>query len=205
MKELYYINFGEYTKECLLIALKKAFLIVELDSDVESITILISTSSQKYLLSEVFSSDDVKNKCCHIDELRVGIRFETVKTYCQCHTSKHILIPLCVSPNDYLKFEDNWYAYYWIVVPWTLEESEDWLKVHSAIDVKTNIIIANNYVLDEQVKNAIDWIKATSFPNEGFQHPLDLNRLKSMANALVTCGYITEYYSVLYYCFMCVH
>lgn len=38
--------------------------------------------------------------------------------------------------------------------------------------------------MDERVVNAIEWLKATSFPNEGYHHPLDENRLHAMANAL---------------------
>lgn len=44
--------------------------------------------------------------------------------------------------------------------------------------------MAYNFNVDERVINAIEWLKTTSSPNEGYHHPNDENRLHIMANAL---------------------
>lgn len=200
MKEVYYVNQQTYSTDCLKKAIIKGLKIVKSDDSVKTIVILVSTANQFSLLSNLFSAAEIKNRCCHIQEENVGIRFETVKTYSVPVSSDQILIPLCVNPKDLYQYEDEWCIQYWIVVPWIMSEMESWLKVHSAKDVSNEEVISNDFVLDEKVQNGIDWLKATSFPNEGFNHPLDYNRLKCMANAVVECHLDFSYDSVLYYC-----
>lgn len=200
MKEVYYVNTQTYSKDCLMQALAKGIQLLKSDSNIKPIVIIVPTTNQFSLLSEFFSTSDIKNRCCAMPELKAGIRFETVKTYRPSVSDNHILITLCVSPKDLIPFEDEWGAKYWIVVPWIFDEMDSWLKVHSAIDIATGTTIANEFSIDEKVQNGIGWLKATSYPNEGFHHPLDSNRLKCMANAIASCGYIVDYNSVLYYC-----
>lgn len=200
MKEVYYVSQQPYSIDCLKRAVVKALQIKKSDDSVKTIVIMVPTASQFSLLTELFSSTDIKNRCYHFEKENVGIRLETVKTYSVPVSSNQILIPLCVNPKDLFQFEDEWCAQYWIIVPWIMSEMESWLKVHSAKDVSNGEIIANDFLLDAKVQNGIEWLKATSFPNEGFNHPLDYNRLKCMANAIAECGLNITYESVLYYC-----
>lgn len=200
MKSVYYVNKTPYCTDSLKLAVEKGLKLAKEATDVTTMVIVVSTTSQYSLLAELFSSSEIKNKSCYIPELNLSIRIETVKTYTSHTYNCHIFIPLCVSSKELLKFEDEWNAQYWIVVPWLMSEMESWLKVHSAIDVQTNATIANDYSLEEKVQNGIGWLKATSYPNEGFNHPLDSNRLKCMANAIASCGYEITYDSVLFYC-----
>ncbi len=200
MKEVYYVNQQPYNVECLKRAIVKALQIQKSDDGVQTIVIIVPAASQFSLLSELFSSADIKNRCYHLEKENIEIRFETVKSYSAPVSSNQILIFLCVSPKGLYQFEDEWCAQYWIIVPWIMSEMESWLKVHSAKDVSNGVTLANDYSLDEKVQNGINWLKATSFPNEGFSHPLDYNRLKCMANAIAEFDLIISYESVLYYC-----
>ena len=200
MKEVYYINKQPYSADCLKLAVDKGLNIAQEHSDVTTMVIMVPTTSQFTLLSCLFSSNVIKNRYTHVPQLNLGIRIETVKTYTPHVSDNHILIPLCVSQNDLIKFEDEWNARFWIIVPWLMTEMVSWLKVHSAVDVQTGDTITNDYCLDEKVENGIGWLKATSYPNEGFIHPLDSNRLKCMANAISACGLGVTYDSVLHYC-----
>ena len=200
MKEIYYVNATQYVDDCLKSAMSKAISIAKTDEDVKQIIIVVPTKNQFSLLHSVFPEKAVKNNGCQIIGTKPGVRFETVKTLSPYSSNRAILVPLCLSQKDLIKYEDECGFYYWIVVPWLYSELEPWLKVHSAVDVATNKPIEANYAVDEKIKNAIGWLKATSYPNEGFSHPLDLNRLKSMSNAIAQYGLAPDYDAILYYC-----
>lgn len=200
MKTIYYVNAKQYNKDCLISAISNAISIAKADEEVKQIIIVVPTKSQFNLLTSVFSIKTINQKCYHTDEINVGFRFETVKTLPSYSSCKVILIPLCLSQKDLIKFEDEWSFCYWIVVPLLYSELESWLKVHSAIDVATNKPIEANFSIDEKIQNAIGWLKATSYPNEGFIHPLDLNRLKCMSNAIAQSGLSVDYDAIFHYC-----
>ena len=54
--------------------------------------------------------------------------------------------------------------------------------------------------IDPRVAHAIEWLKATSNPNQGFTHPRDIERLKQMANALSHYKVIENKDTIVYYC-----
>ena len=200
MKETYYVNAKQYNGDCLKSAIRKAFSIAKTDEEVKQIIIVVSTKSQLSLLDSVFPEKAITGRCYHVTGTNVGVCFETVKTLSPYSSCTAILVPLCLSQKDLIKYEDEWTLRYWIVVPWLYSELESWLKVHSAIDVATDKPIEANYTIDEKIQNAIGWLKATSYPNEGFIHPLDLNRLKCMSNAIAQSGLIADYDAILHYC-----
>lgn len=138
------------------------------------------------------------SRSLHCDEPSCGILVKTIKNYDPSYP--HVLIPAFVSEKELVKFEDEWNARIWVVVPDSYVNLEPWLKVHSAENIDTGQSLLWDATLDERVINAIEWLWATSFPNEGFSHPLDMNRLKSMANALASKNVPLDYYSVLHYC-----
>ena len=86
------------------------------------------------------------------------------------------------------------------MAPYNLPSLDSWLKVHSAVNVETGEELIMNESLDSRVINGIEWLWATSYPNEGFNHPLDLNRLKCMANALAANNVPLGFYPILHYC-----
>ena len=200
MKETYFVNTKQYDHNCLKSVISKAISIAKADEEVGQIIIVVPTKTQFGLLESVFSEKVISGRCYHVTGANIGVRFETVKTLSPYLSCKAVFVALCLSQKDLIKYEDEWSFRYWIVVPWHYSELESWLKVHSAIDVATNIPIEANYSVDEKIQNAIGWLKATSYPNEGFIHPLDLNRLKSMSNAIAQSGIIADYDAVLHYC-----
>lgn len=72
------------------------------------------------------------------------------------------------------------------------------MNLHEAINIETNESVATNYNIDERVVNAINWLKATSYPNEGYHHPNDEKRLQEMSNALAHYSVPLDYDSVIY-------
>ena len=200
MKEVYYVNAKQYDNYCLKSAISKAFSISKTDEEVEQIIIVVSTKKQFSLLDSVFPEKVINGKCYHVTGTNLGFRFETVKTLSPYLSCKAVFVPLCLSQKDLIKYEDEWSFRYWIVVSWHYSELEPWLKVHSAIDVATNKPIEANFSVDEKIQNAIGWLKATSYPNEGFIHPLDLNRLKCMSNAIAQSKLVADYDAILHYC-----
>jgi len=149
-------------------------------------------------LSQVLPSLTKGSRSGHVDNPPCGIKVETLKTYSPY--GQHILIPVYVTEKELVKFEDEWDARVWIVVPHNYDSMEKWLQVHSAENVSNGVILEMNTPLDERVINGIEWLWATSFPNEGFIHPLDHNRLKCMANALAAKDVSLDFYAVLHYC-----
>lgn len=161
MKKTYYVNAKQYDNYCLKSAISKALSISKTDEEVKQIIIVVSTKNQFSLLDSVFPEKAITGRCYHVTGSKVGVRFETVKTLSPYSSCTAILVPLCLSQKDLIKYEDEFSFRYWIVVPWFYSELEPWLKVHSAIDVATNKPIEANYSLDEKIQNAIGWLKAT--------------------------------------------
>ena len=91
---------------------------------------------------------------------------------------------IAVSPADLAKFEDKSDIKACFIVPWTLKENLDFLKVRGAKNMETGEPIAANDEIDERVVNAINWLKAVAYPNNGYNHPNDIDKLHDMANAL---------------------
>ena len=58
-----------------------------------------------------------------------------------------------------------------------MEECLSWLRAHTATEITSQEVLNPEYPINSTVQKAIDWLKATSFPNEGFHHPLDEDRL----------------------------
>lgn len=110
------------------------------------------------------------------------------------------MIVIGVPSKNLIPFVDKSRVKYWIIVQWVIEENLSFLNVFEAIDIETNKQFIPQYSLDERVKHAIEWIKSTSYPNEGFIHPNDKDRLKQMANTLKHFHIPFEYDAVVHYC-----
>ncbi len=199
MEKVYFTR-GHNREEALKSALRKALSVIAERSEIKTVILLFSSLIvADDALAGVLPSLTKGARCTHCDTPPCGIRVETLKNYSP--SNQHILIPVFISEKEMMKYEDEWNARIWIVVPHNYETIEKWLQVHSAENVKTGQIVEFSNTLDERVVNGIEWLWATSYPNEGFCHPLDLNRLKCMANALASNNIDLDYYSVLHYCF----
>lgn len=198
MEKVFYINANTFNNSYLAKAIIKSIELANKEN--LEVAIVVPIVSQFSMLDKIFPKDALKNRAFHDSKYNITFHFFTAKTYLENSLDKHIFVPVCLCEKELIKFEDEWNSYYWVVVPYTMASIKSWLKIHKAQDIATNKIIENDYILDEKVKNAIGWLKATSYPNEGFNHPLDLNRLKCMANAVNSCSFVFDYDSILSYC-----
>ena len=198
MKKVYYTD-KDTNERAIKIVLAKSLDLIEKEDEIKSIILLFPTLSvADDVLANVLPELTRGNRSLHSNNPSCGILVETLKNYSA--NFQHILIPFCVSEKDFSKIEDEWNARIWIVAPYDFAAMENWLRVHSAENVNTGESITLDSLLDERVVNGIEWLWATSFPNEGFIHPLDSNRLKCMANALAAKKVPLDYYAVLNYC-----
>ena len=54
--------------------------------------------------------------------------------------------------------------------------------------------------MDKMLKASLDWINSIAFPNAGFSHPNDENKVKCAARALDKMGVMINNQEVIYYC-----
>lgn len=81
-----------------------------------------------------------------------------------------------------------------------MDENILFLSVHDAVNLETGNPITPMQDVDDRVKGAVRWLKATSYPNEGYHHPNDEDRLKQMSNALAYYDVPLDFNSVHHYC-----
>ena len=54
--------------------------------------------------------------------------------------------------------------------------------------------------MDKMLKASLDWINSIAFPNAGFDHPNDENKVKCAARALDEMGVVINNQEVIEYC-----
>lgn len=206
MERMYYINHKIFEKGDTCSALSFALKLRNQDQSITTITLLVP---QRDNYSDFLEELGVSVKQCakHIIPNRWGVALQvhTVKTYnpgyiMEGNNSRELLISIGVPPKSLEAFLDKSKIKYWVIVPWLIGENEELLRINEAIDIKTGRAIMPNYRLDEKVKNAIEWLKSTSFPNEGFNHPNDKDRLKQMSNALSFYKIQIDKEAIIHYC-----
>lgn len=199
MKKVIYTE-KQPIKAAIATAISKALAIISSEkTEIGTIVLLFPTyANVNEVLDGIFPQANIASHRYHCGEPSCGILIETLKNYSA--SFPHILIPILVSEKDLAKFEDEYNALVWVIVSPDMSQMENWLRIHSAVNIDTKQALVYSGTIDDRVINAIEWLRATSYPNEGFVHPLDLNRLKSMANALATNQVPVDYYSVLHYC-----
>lgn len=202
--KVYYIN-SEVHKVSLQIACQKARTLIEFDKNIKTVTFLLGQKSQFNLLYPLgFTKKQVdKQKIATSNGLCV--QFQTLKTYHPNYIfgnnkSSEILISVLIPPKYLYRYEDYSDIAYWIIVPWTLSENESFLSIHEAEDCENGNLLNPPSDVDYKVANALDWLFRTSFPNEGYHHPNDENRLKNIAVKLRDMQVPVEYDSIVYYC-----
>lgn len=206
MEYLYYLNKFRFTAGDTQEAFRFAKTLIEKDSNIDTLTFLVYQSQQyEPFLGEL----GIKQKDCvkhHIGTYkRIAIETHTVKTYnpsfaFQGRPECEILIAIGVPPKELNKFVDKSKVKYWILVPWLLEENSSFLSVHEAIDLRTGESLNVIKDIDYRVKGAVRWLMETSYPNRGYNHPSDNNRLREMSNALAYYNVPLDFDSVHHYC-----
>lgn len=200
MEKSFYIKNEHYNKVDFKKALKFATNLHKEDSTIGRIVILVYTKNQYQLIQPLFSEKTIKQGALSLNG--IVFKFDTLKTYTPPSYSdkRDIVMIVGISPSDIQKFEDEYKIKYFIYVPWILEECLSWLRAHTATDITSQEVLKPEFPIDPIVQKAIDWLKSTSFPNEGFHHPLDEDRLKSVSNALHEMNIPIEGESIIKYC-----
>lgn len=205
MEQLYYLNHERFEKGDTTKAFQYAVKLIKENKDIDTVTFLVYQQNQyEPFLGEMgFTAQQIKTHGFNINGLKVQIH--TIKTYKPNYRfagepKQELLIAVGVPPKDLEQFIDKSRVKYWIIVPWVLSENVQFLHVHEAVDFENGEKIVMQCEIDTRIKGAIEWLKATSYPNEGYHHPLDENRLKSMANAIKELNIPFEHDSLLHYC-----
>lgn len=185
--EFYYLNHEHYLSGDVRKAFECAMDYIKKNRSINKMTFLVSTKSQFDFLDGLFTPQQLKAGSFNCGSYLVQVK--TVRTYepDYCYEGREpaeLLMSIAVSPVDLAKFEDKSDIKACFIVPWTLEENLDFLKVRGAKNMETGEPIAGNDEIDERVVNAINWLKAVAYPNDGYNHPNDIDKLHDMANAL---------------------
>lgn len=204
--KVYYLNKERFEQGDTLKAAEYAIQRAKEDPNIDTITFLVYQQNHypAFLGEMNFTQEQYKQHGYTMPSGR-KIQIHTVKTYhpeymFAGHGQKEILISVGVPPKDLEQFEDKSNIKIWIIVPWTMSENEEFLRIHEAIDMETNESIVGNFVVDQRVVNAIEWLKETSYPNEGYHHLNDVERLHQMANALSYYKIPLEYATIVFVC-----
>lgn len=199
MEKSFYIKNECYSKVDFEKALKFAINLFKEDSTIGRIVILVHTKKQYQLIQPLFTEKTMKQEA--LFSSGVALKFDTLKTYTLNYGDKRdIVVIVGISPSDIQKFEDEYKIKYFIYVPWIMEECLSWLRAHTATEITSQEVLEPESPIKPTVQKAIDWLKSTSFPNQGFHHPLDKDRLKSVSNALHEMNIPIESESIIKYC-----
>lgn len=201
--KVYYLNHIQFQTGDTLKALQFALNLAKHDKGIDTITLLVYQQHQyEPFLSEVgFKPVNYKNHMANIEGYKVQIH--TVKTYQPTyqfanHPQSEILVAIGVPPKELQQFEDYSNIKYWIIAPWLMTENQEWLSIFEAENIETGETVAPPAAADERVLKAIEWLNDTSYPNEGYHHPLDEDRLHQVANAIKHYKIPFNYASTVY-------
>lgn len=203
MKNVYYINHTSFIEGDTYKAMQFALSLCKEDSNLNVLTFLVySTAQYASFLGELnFTKAQIQNHGFKMQNFEV--RIHTVKTYKPDYlfvgnNPSEVLVAIGLTSEDLEKFEDYTDIAHVIIVPWQINEVSQFMSIHEAIDVDTLVKFKKPSDVDVRIQNAINWLKVTSYPNQGYGHPLDSNRLKQMSNALKLQNVHIDYASVVY-------
>ena len=208
MKNVYYINHASFINGDSYKAMQFALNLCKEDSNLKVITFLVySTTQYDSFLGELdFTKAQIRNHGFKTQNLEVKIH--TLNTYDPKYLfagnkPSEVLVAVGLTSHNLEKFEDYSDIAHLVIVPWQIKELGQFLSIHEAIDIDTFEKYQKPSDVDVRVKNAINWLKATSYPNQGYGHPSDSNRLKQMSNALKMQNVPIDYSSVVYCAINC--
>lgn len=202
---VFYVNSAVHQAQDVVEAFEKVRDLVRGDRNIKTITFLVGQQNQFNMLAPLkFSAKHIANQGFTTSD-GYHIQFKTLRNYhpdyvFSNHMPSEILVAICIPSQNLYQFEDYSNIAYWIIVPWTIDENESFLSIHEAEDCATGTLHSAPAALDGRIANAIDWLKDTSYPNEGYHHPNDENRLKNMAVKLKKMHIPVDYDAVVYYC-----
>lgn len=202
--KVYYINRDVHQQNDVIIAVKKAWQLAKLDTNIKRITLLVPGKSNYGLLDPLKLGEKVySNNGFAIENIAFQIR--TVKTYkpkylFEGKEPSEILVSLCVRSEELYAFEDYSDIAYWIVAPWLLSENRGFLSIHEAEDCLTGEVMSHPGAVNDRIANGIDWLYRNAYPNQGFVNTSDEDCLKSVAIALKKMHVEVNYEQVVYYC-----
>ena len=203
--KVYFVSTKNNHAEELVAAFRKATELVMSDRNIMTITFLCGQKSHLNELAVLgFSPKDIANNTL-VTEDGYRIQFRTVKTYkpnnkFAGNEPSEILIAVGIYPETLCLYEDYTELAYWVVIPQNIEAYNSFFSIWEAEDCTSSVVCSSPSELDNRIANAVDWLKATSFPNEGYNHPLDEDRLKNAAVTLKRMGINVVYDQVVYYC-----
>ena len=200
--QVHYLNHERFQEGDTRLATRYAAKLMKEDNALKVVTFLVLSQHQyEPFLGEMgFTVKELKAHGCAYRDGRIQIH--TVKTYNPDYLfagrePSEILIAVGVPPEELIRFEGKSNIAHCIIVPWTLEENREFLSIYEAQDIETGECYPKPVDADDRIVNAIGWLKATSFPNEGYHHPNDAGRLHKMANALKKYKVPVDYASVV--------
>ena len=202
MKKCFFIENEGGNDNNYLKALKFAIRLKNNDKEVGRIVILLNTKNQYSLLNSL-SPNRRNDNSGKVSIGGVNIPVFTLRTYYPYTVSidgKDILVTIGLDPEQFSKFEDKSEIKYFVHIPWSMEYSIEWIKSHNAVNILTGESVVSNIEIDKWVKGAIDWLKITSYPNSGFHHPSDSDRLKVASNALAQMKALINRETIIAYC-----
>ena len=207
MDKLYYLNRQQFKAGDIKAAFRFALGLCKQDSNIDTITLLVPQANQYDILT---SELGIATKYCtkHIvpNDFKKCVQVHTLKTYNPSlqfagREDCELLIAIMVDPKELEKFEYKSRVKYWIIVPWLMDNIlREYLSIFEAEDIETGMCIPAPIEPDERIINAIGWLRETSYPNEGYHHPLDENRLHQMANAIKHYKVPFDYAATVYAC-----
>lgn len=208
MKNVYYINHASFIDGDTYKAMKFALNLCKEDSNLKVLTFLVYSTAQydSFLGELAFTKAQIRNHGFKTQNLEVKIH--TLNTYDPKYLfagnkPSEVLVAVGLTSDNLEKFEDYSDIAHLVIVPWQIKELGQFLSIHEAIDIDTFEKYQKPSEVDVRVKNAINWLKATSYPNQGYGHPSDSNRLKQMSNALKMQNVPIDYSSVVYCAINC--
>ena len=201
--QVHYLNHKRFQEGDTKLATEYAAKLIKEDPALKIVTYLVFTQTQyEPFLGEMgFSAKDYKNHGYSFSDGKLQIH--TIKTYDPSYLfvgqkPSEILIAVGLPPEGLLKYEDKSNIAHCIIVPWILDENREFLSIHEAKDIQTGEKYPKPADPDERILNAIGWLKNTSYPNEGYHHPNDSERLHKMANAIKKNHVPVDYASIVY-------
>lgn len=201
--QVHYLNHERFQEGDTRLATRYAAKLMKEDNALKVVTFLVLSQHQydPFLGEMGFTVKELKAHGCAYRDGRMQIH--TVKTYNPDYLfsgrkPSEILIAVGVPPEELIRFEEKSNIAHCIIVPWTLEENREFLSIYEAQDIETGECCPKPVDADDRIVNAIGWLKATSYPNEGYHHPLDEGRLHQMANAIKYYKVPFDYTSTVY-------
>lgn len=201
--QVHYLNHEHFNEGDTILATRYAAKLMKEDKALKTLTFLVLSQHQydPFLGEMGFSAKEIKAHGCPCKDGKIQIH--TVKTYdpdylFAGYEPSEVLIAIGVPPEELIRYEDKSDIAHFIIVPWTLNENHVFLSIYEATDIETGNPYPKPEESDVRIVNAIGWLKRTSYPNEGYNHPMDSMRLHQMANALKKYHVPVDYAATVY-------